>query len=426
MFNQINSMSVIQKIRTKAYHFLRWTEKWTKTDMIYLTKGGFWLTIGQIFSALSSFILAIAFANLLPKETYGSYKYVLSIAGILSIFTLPGMGSALVRSIARGNDGSFLLALKTRIRWGLLGGAVSLGLAVYYFINHSQLALAFLIAAIFIPFLDSIDLYRFLLQGKKKFDVLSKYTIYIKILATLAILAAVFFSQNLVIIIITYFLAYTSLRYIFHKKSLNYLENNKTDHQTVSFGKHLSLVEAISRVSFNVDKILLWHFIGPIEVALYSISIAIPEQIKGLFIHISTLSLPKLSNKSTTEIKKNLDYKLGILFFIFVTIFIIYYLLAPCFFKLFFPQYLDAIVYSQIYCAIVLMIPAAYVFGPILKSQQKTKLIYITNISKSVVYFSLLLILILLNSMNITNLITVKLISELFFLLIRYAYVKRL
>ena len=74
---------MIKKIKEKIYNLLRWSEKYTKTDMVYLAHGGFWLSFGQIISSLSSFLLAIAFANLLPKETYGNYKYILSIASIL-------------------------------------------------------------------------------------------------------------------------------------------------------------------------------------------------------------------------------------------------------------------------------------------------------------------------------------------------------
>ena len=57
---------MIQKIRNKAYNVLRWSEKYTKTDMLYLAKGGSWFTVGQVVSSSSVLLLAIAFANLLP------------------------------------------------------------------------------------------------------------------------------------------------------------------------------------------------------------------------------------------------------------------------------------------------------------------------------------------------------------------------
>ena len=47
---------MIDKIKNKTYKLLRKSEKYTKTDMVYLTKGGFWLTLGQIISSTSAFL----------------------------------------------------------------------------------------------------------------------------------------------------------------------------------------------------------------------------------------------------------------------------------------------------------------------------------------------------------------------------------
>ena len=120
----------------KIYKLLRRSEKYTKTDMVYLAKGGFWLTINQIISISSAFLLSIALANLLPKEIYGQYKCIISIFSILAISTLPGMDTAVTRSIAQGNEGSFKQALKTKMKWGLLGALVSLCFAIYYLLQQ--------------------------------------------------------------------------------------------------------------------------------------------------------------------------------------------------------------------------------------------------------------------------------------------------
>jgi O-antigen/teichoic acid export membrane protein len=87
------------KFKNKTYHLLRWSEKYTKTDMVYLTKGGFWLTTGKIISAIVGFILLIIYANFLPKETFGNFQYILSIIGLLYIFNLPGLDTSLTKSI---------------------------------------------------------------------------------------------------------------------------------------------------------------------------------------------------------------------------------------------------------------------------------------------------------------------------------------
>ena len=119
-----------KNIKQKLYNTLRRSEHWTHTDMVYIAKGGAWLTAARIVASISSFLMVIAFANLLTKEAYGLYQYVLSIVGILSISTLGGINTALTQAMARGYEGSIIPALKTRIHWGVIGGIGSIPGAV--------------------------------------------------------------------------------------------------------------------------------------------------------------------------------------------------------------------------------------------------------------------------------------------------------
>ena len=78
-------------LKHATYRLLRKSERYFKTDMVYVARGGFWVTAGNIVSALAAFGLAVAYANLLPKESYGTYKYILSLAGIIGAFSLTGL-----------------------------------------------------------------------------------------------------------------------------------------------------------------------------------------------------------------------------------------------------------------------------------------------------------------------------------------------
>ncbi len=188
---------MISKIKNFCYQILKKSEKYFKTDMIYLAKGGFWLTLGQIVSSLSSFLLAIAFANLLPKEIYGTYKYVLSIASLLTIFTLPGINTALVQATARGYGGSIKKILKTKIKWGLVAGLIGLMMSTYYYVqNNNILALNFLILSVFIPFMDSLGIYSSYLIGKSKFRTSVKCDIIATIVSTIVIIITIFLTQK--------------------------------------------------------------------------------------------------------------------------------------------------------------------------------------------------------------------------------------
>src|SRR5689334_12787395 len=80
----------MKALMARAERLLRWSERYMKTDMVYLAKGSFWLTLGQVAASASGLLLVIGFANLLPKEVYGTYKLILSLAGIIASFSLTG------------------------------------------------------------------------------------------------------------------------------------------------------------------------------------------------------------------------------------------------------------------------------------------------------------------------------------------------
>lgn len=378
-------MQFIKRLRTKTYNILRWSEKYTQTDMIYLTKGGFWLTFSQIISSVSVFLLAVAFANLLPKETYGVYKYILSIAGILSIFTLPRMGTAITQAAARNYEGSFSRAVRTKIKWGLLAGLASLILAGYYYLNNnSTLTISFLIAAIFLPFFDTFDIYNAFLRGKKLFKFSAKYQIISHLSSVAVLIITLFLTKNIFLILLSYFIPWTILRYIFFKTTLKkFPPNQNVDPQTISYGKHLTLINAIGVIATHVDKILIFHYLGVVELAIYAFATAIPERIKGLSSTLAVLIFPKFSERNVEEIKAGIKSKFIKLFFLSALVVGSYILAAPFIYNTFFPQYKESIFYSQLLA--LSMLNASFLPADIfLAAKKKTKEQYLSSFFQSI------------------------------------------
>lgn len=402
---------MIEKIKIAVYKLLKKSEKWTKTDMIYLAKGGFWLTLGQGISSLSSFLLAIAFANLLPKETYGTYKYIMSIVSLLAIPTLAGMNTAIIQAVARGYEGSVIPAFKTKVKWGLLGGLASLILAgYYYFQGNNVLAIAFLITAVFVPFMDSLNVYVSYLVGKKDFKKSQKYDILTKIISTILIIILIFFNKNIYLIILAYLSIHTTLRFIFFSKTIkNKDRNNDVDSETIRYGKKLTLIGIIETTSKYIDKLLLFHFFGSTSLAIYSMAIAPIEQMNGMIKKIGELILPKFSAKKENEIKKGLSQKIFLFLFIIIAIIILYFLISPYFYKIFLPQYIESIRYSQMYSiytiTIIAMIPLL-----LFKSQKRGRELFVLNILGA--FIQVIMYVILIPKNGIMGIISAKIISS--------------
>ena len=372
-------------IRHTIYRLLRRSEKYTKTDMVYLAKGEFWLVSGQIVSTVATFLLAIAFANLLPKETYGVYKYVLSIASLLAVTTLRGIEAPLSQAIARNYDGDFLRILRIKMKYGALGTLGSIGVALYYYLNgNDNLAIAFLIVAVFLPFFEPFGIYHIYLVAKKKFRQSTIYQSITQILATLVMIATLFVVPNIFVVLLIYFISWTVLRLGFLAKTLKTLPPNKIqDPKTLSYGKHSTIINFIASIMGSLDAMLLFHYMGAVELAIYSFSIAPVTQFRGLFNKLPTIALPKLAKRSISEINQVFWKRFIFLSIIGAVIAGIYIFLAPLIFKIFFPQYLDSIIYSQIFSLTIILTLSQSFTGPVLNSRITVipkKMLYLWNI----------------------------------------------
>lgn len=352
-------MLVVMKIKQKVYNLLRFSEKYTKMDMASLAKDSSWMTVSKIITTLAALGLTVALANLLPPTAYGQYKFVLSLFGIVVAFSLTGMSTAIIQSVSRGFDKSFLVAVKTHLRWGLVMVIISLGISVYYFLNgNNTLGISMIIIAITAPIMQALSLFSPYLQGKRKFKEETICGIWYVIVPTISLIIAAFITDSVLVMVATYFVSYTitiTVIFSFVKKEIP--ENTEADLASNGYGKHLSLMNILGSISSQFDKILVFHYLGAVQLAIYTISLAAPQQLRHINKLVSTISSTRLPNLSIMEIKKILPRKMVILFLIAIVLVIVYIILAKPFYSIFFPTYLDAIFYSQIYSLIILFLP---------------------------------------------------------------------
>ena len=386
---------MVEKFKSRAYELLRKTEKYTKTDMVYLARGGFWLSLKTALSMLIAFGLSVAFANLLPKETFGEYKYIFSLFGLLAIPTLLGMGTSVTKSVAQGYEGTPIAAVKIKILWGMLGSIASAAVATYYFLQgNTGLAGAFGIVAIFLPFVDTFGLFNAITTGKQLFRVSVIYETVIQAFSAIAIATSLFLTDNLLIILLVYFTVYTTARFVvFQIVMRKHTKNREVDVAAITYGKHLSVMEVLGVISGTIDSILLWQFLGAGPLAVYSFAKAIPAQINGALKKIVVLAYPKFTLRDFQSIKEPLTQKMLKLFLLIAVIIAVYIVVAPYIFNIFFPQYTDAIFYSQIFALSLLLFPQKFI-TTLFQAHARKKVLYISSTVTPFVRLALALILI--------------------------------
>ena len=71
-------------------HLLNFISRKLRIDAKYLYTGVFWIGITTSIVFLATFFRSSVFANFLRPETYGTYRYVLSIIEITTALSLTG------------------------------------------------------------------------------------------------------------------------------------------------------------------------------------------------------------------------------------------------------------------------------------------------------------------------------------------------
>jgi len=363
--------------------------------MVYLAKGGGWSVLGTIATTVIAALTFLAFANWLPKENYGTYQYILSVADLFGIFVLAGIDTAVARATARGQEGSLMDGLYTKIRWGLIGGFGAIALGAYYLVNdNTTLGWGFIIAGILLPFWEAPGIYNTYLQGKKQFALLSIGDVTIQLISALTIIPILFFTNNVLIILATYLTTYGLIRtglFLFTLKK--FPPNGVHDLEMIPYGKHLSIMSVIGTIASKADAVLLWHFLGPVSVATYVFSQSIPMRANGFLKIINRLAFPKMASQDPTELRNTLMRKVWILVGVSTVAALAYASAAPFIFKFFLPQYVEAIPYTMAAAALIALQPFSLIISAF-SAQAHKRSLYIWSIGVPLMRIVLFLILI--------------------------------
>lgn len=398
-------------LKENIIKLLRWSERFTKTDMAYVAEGSFWWLAGRAGLFVVSFMTMIAFANWLPKESYGKYQFILSALSIFAIFALPGINTALIKSITQKKEGTLRLAVKKKIKWGLIGSFLSLGLAGWYFLQgNNLLAVAFLLVALFLPFRETFHIFASFWNGRKRFDLQAKYQVISACLSAFFIIPAIYLTDNVLIIIAIMFTGHTCFDFLLYKKTEKQKINDEQDSTAISFGKNLTLISALQMAAAYLDKIIIWHFLGAIPVAIYSFAQQPIQKVQEL-LPIGALALPKLGeNKIDAQRKKGIISKFLWLFLFAVPATATLILIAPFLYQLFFPQYMESVVYFQALSLLIVLSPFVLLSAALI-AEMKEKALYIINIGAPLL--KIILFFVLIPCFGIWGIVTAILITEL-------------
>ncbi len=384
-------------------------------DIRYYMKNTTYLVIARGIDIGCSLFLSILFARFLSKEMYGQYSFIFAILGILSLFTLSGMGAAITQAVANGHDHVLITGTKEKFKWSILGSVVVFGVGIYYFSTESLLlGKCFMISSLFFPFIYNFQTFQAFFAGKKQFNKVAKYQNITKVIFLLSVSIVIFLSRDLIYILITSLLASSLLGGYFFTLGLRKMKNQSDDRSAISFGKHLSLMNGINTIADQADKIIIGVLLGFSDLAVYSIASAVSSSIRTTISPISRVAFPKLSTMNKKEAYSAVKKRYFYLVLLAAGVSGIMIFFCPYIFTLLYSQkYVDSVFYAQfLFVGLIFTIPTQMVGKALFASQRETGKLYRYRIIYSIVV--LILLFVLVPKFGLLGVVLARLLGDIF------------
>lgn len=404
---------MISTIKRHLNRPLRWSEKYLKADMAYIARGNFWLLFSRAIAVGSGLLLTLAFANLLTPTEFGTYKYVLAIAGFVGAFSLTGLSTAAMKAVAQGKSHVIPSLFRTSVLWCIPASLVTLAVGTYYFSQGNMvLGYGLIFVALSNPFLSSFILWKSAFVGAAEFKAPAWQGLPRTVIPVAIVLVALLFTKNLVVIVGAYFLSQVImgwLMYRFTLKTLKIQDRAEGVSDVIREGKQLSILSFVILIAAQIDQLLLWHFHGASALAVYALALAPVRELRGVSENFFSLMFRKLARKTRAELSASVPLRMFQMTVASGVCVLAYILAAPYLFAFLFPQYMSSVFASQL-LALALLLQSKGIIEIALVTHGDMKLRSIAILSSQVA--KILLFVLLIPSYGLMGAVIAVLVGE--------------
>ena len=335
-------------------------------------------------------------AHHVSKQTYGEYQLIISLVKLAGSFCLSGLESSIVISAARGYEGNLSRILRYKWAVNMVGSVALMGAALYYRNAQPSVFLGLIIAAVIFPLYEMQKIWPSWIRGKKQLNLVGYLETARVLLAFLLLCFLLLLNQkelNVLLVSIMGLNALFSTGVVF--QLFRNRVNNRVEKESIQYGFHATLATLLGGLVLT-DRMIINECLSVEQVALYSIALLFPEQIRSLYSALNQMMFPQLAKAhSVTEAWQYLRRKLPWLSFGFFTIGITGFVLLPKIIPFFFSEkYAGAVPYAKwLWLGYSMAVPATYL-GNILRAQKKLRFLYFFELLNPIVVFILFLSLI--------------------------------
>lgn len=395
------------------------------TDAHYFFHGGFWLTITQVVILISGIVTTALFANYLSPTSYGIYRYLIGLTVIFSCISLTGLGQSILQTAAKKYYSFYTETIKINFNYSLGITATALGGAMYYwYFDNSILSLGCIIIALLQPIINIYQYAPTFLQGSKRFKEATLIQSIRTIVIAITSILVLFLTKDILLLFLAYLGSNAIINVVSHfwyKPQLHAYTSPEILKKYLDYAKHTSTRNIISTIAQRADIIVIFTQLGAANLAIYTIAMIIPEQVKASFKNLASLLLPKYAqHKNQNTLYQNIYLRSFQLFILLVVITVFYITFVPYIYTIIFPKYHEAAFLSQIlafsFPAMIAIIPMS-AFQSNLEEKKLYKMLIIESLT------SVLLLIILTINYGVLGAIIAKVGTRYITTFFNYYYV---
>lgn len=348
-------------------------------DAHYFAKNSALVIVGHFVSVLRGIVTGYFVARFFSQEIYGEYQFILSILGMMSLFTFPGLAQSITRAWSRDDAFSLKKITKYQFNVCLVGSIILLGVIPFLqYYDRQELWPLFLAGALLFP-LPPIATVHFggATIGRARFDTILKANILWSTLIIIATLGIIFFHQSALLMLI----ATMAVSSVVHLVLVHWYcrgsllpqeeEGDKNTKAIIRYGWQLTVSTLPVNLVWYIDKLMISQMFGLNQLAAFSVALLIPEQVKTFAKQLLPVSFSRQAKgDDSRQRRRKLTKAVLAGTAVFAVGIALYIALAPWLMPLLFPNYeADQIVFLTSVAAVTLIVTPGTLFAQYLEAQ---------------------------------------------------------
>ncbi len=263
-----------------------------------LVQNSFFVFSLNALQRLLGLAMVFVLVRTLDQSQFGDYQFILSLVGILTIFSLPGLTNAVMQSSARGLMGTYRASLKPSLLFSLLGSLILFVIGTWYlFFTENDLYLAFYISSIFFPLAHSLKNWKAVITGEEKFSSILVIEGLFTFITTCLIIGISLVKPGVIIWPLLIVLLVPSIKNLIFTgyllKKINC--DAPIEEGSLSYGMKTTVYSSLNIIANHLDKLLIYFFISPTSLAIYFVAERMSELTKSIGQNLAAVLAPRFA-----------------------------------------------------------------------------------------------------------------------------------